>query len=1005
MYQCHARLLDQLRAHLHGDRALLRDLETLPAWVTVPSTPVEVVAGSLDLREAMAATQQLRGLCQALEAELARAAPPVPTAHAPAATPDMDPCLAVALTRLALGDLLECFVGLRTHAVCGVHDTLRDPHARATARLFQDSYLMAVWTSAHAQYVATVFDLLAHDRARVEGLVNDPEPREQPCARLGNACAHFGVPAPELHLVPCVSNTPDVGPLCERAAAPRTCTKTSQPLIAVLARATNAGSRGWEATLNAALQSSEGAVRLCHHAVQVALSGLHPCVHPLARPTWRQRLGILRGNPLSLQRGEVQAFAKVASNMVKEAIRLCIGTLLNEDMATLMAYVETNQPMAQLEMPPLAMPAASMRACMQTFASVGIELLQTPCTVAELAERLTGTLSSEPRSRKKAGAAAASGGPAPAVSYCCSWMGGRAGSVATTLSVSTVLSGLLAASFRAEYTLFWMHAAAGEERPSRLDDAQYRALHHRSPFHEMVGLLARPLMLRAQRLALRMPQASLLTVRDVASILRLSELPSADVSGTTSTSNRAVQEGEATIMRLDGSSVAQLVVFAQTAALRSQMLAYDLGETTRRRQIRALARRFLVPMETLDLDLGLMGTEEGERIVGSLPRHATHVFVCSECRRIVNACHAGGGKEVPFNELGLSASMLRIDTALAEGEMRCAKRSSAALRTAVTLEEQADARQVECQPCARPDAASMPPDLRPASVVAAGSDTAAKEEEKEGEDKGPEPASDVAKLRRDIKNCLEQHPRAVACGDVPLVSVDVLGRCVRLFDDWYCLCALCGALMRTAPSSRFGGEPCCQRCDFAMLFGKELETRLLEQQPKPAPPSCRLCGKPQPPGSGSKWRVVSAPADTGGRNASVPPPLRKCWCASFPFEPTRPATQCPLLPCRYCPTHWRAWLPTAHLELPTNVIFAHIVSRAKPMFGAQTGKRNLFEAIAQVDDEKERERQQQRPGERADEGGERGKRRRRSAAPPVVEGPSKQSRARARMLRKTKPGR
>tara|TARA_B110001452_G_scaffold267100_2_gene275761 strand:+ start:6115 stop:8766 length:2652 start_codon:yes stop_codon:yes gene_type:complete len=874
MYQCHARLLDQLRAHLHRDHALLRDLETLPMWVTAPSTPVEVVAGSLDLREAMAATQQLRGLCQALEAELAQAAPPVPTAHAPAATPDMDPCLAVALTRLALGDLLERFVGLRTNAVCGVHDTLRDPHARATARLFQDSYLMAVWTSAHAQYVATVFDLLAHDRVRVEGLVNDPEPREQPCARLSNACTHFGVPAPELHLVPCVSNTPDVGPLCERATAHRTCTKTSQPLIAVLARATNAGSRGWEATLDAALQSSKGAVRLCHHAVQVALSGMHPCVHPLARPTWRQRLAILRGNPLSLQCGEMQAFAKVASNMVKEAIRLCIGTLLNEDMATLMAHVQTNQPMAQLQMPPLAMPAASMRACMQTFASVGIELLQAPCTVADLAERLTGTLSSEPRSRKKAGASGGGSGPAPAVSYCCSWMGGRAGSgsAATTLSVSTVLSGLLAASFRAEYTLFWMHAAAGEERPSRLDDAQYRALHHRSPFHEMVGLLARPLVLRAQRLALRMPQASLLTVRDVASILRLTEQPSADVSGTTSTSNRAVQEGEAAILRLDGSSVAQLVVFAQTAALRSQMLTYDLGETTRRRQIRALARRFLVDlsMETLDL----VSTEEGERVVERLPRHATRLFVCSECRRIVNACHTGGGKEVPFNELGLSASMLRIDGALAEGEMRCAKRSSAALRTAVTLEEQADARQVECQPCARPDAASMPPDLRPASVVA-GPDPAA--------DSRPEPASDMAKLRRDIKNCFEQHPRAVACGDVPLVSIDLLGRCVRLFDDWYCLCALCGALMRTAPSSRFGGEPCCQRCDFAMLFGKELETRLLEQQPKPAPPHCRLCGKPQPPASASKWRVVSAPADTGGRNASVPPPLRKCWCAFPPF--------------------------------------------------------------------------------------------------------------------------
>ena len=45
--------------------------------------------------------------------------------------------------------------------------------------------------------------------------------------------------------------------------------------------------------------------------------------------------------------------------------------------------------------------------------------------------------------------------------------------------------------------------------------------------------------------------------------------------------------------------------------------------------------------------------------------------------------------------------------------------------------------------------------------------------------------------------------------------------------------------------------------------------------PKPPPPACRYCGKVQPLNStGAKWRRVEAPADTGGRNASVPAPLR-----------------------------------------------------------------------------------------------------------------------------------
>ena len=40
------------------------------------------------------------------------------------------------------------------------------------------------------------------------------------------------------------------------------------------------------------------------------------------------------------------------------------------------------------------------------------------------------------------------------------------------------------------------------------------------------------------------------------------------------------------------------------------------------------------------------------------------------------------------------------------------------------------------------------------------------------------------------------------------------------------------------------------------------------------------------------------------------------------------------MPSSYCPTHWRSWLTNAHKELPTNIIFAHILQRARPMFGA-----------------------------------------------------------------------
>lgn len=907
MYEAHRRLLRGMKAHWHGNVERTRDLEGLPLWLCDPSTPLEVVAGALDVAEAMGAVHQLQRLRMGVAEELRSQRLPAETFDPvqPVVAPGMDPCLVVALARLVLGDALESFVALKAQRVCRPTDTLsvRDPHCKYMARLFQDSYLMAVWTSAHAQYVANAFDRIDHHSEvtrKDEDMVETSPSSDglETVVDVSNVCTQLGLPGPELYSVPCTSNTPDLSALYERTSEGKTCNKASQHMLSVLARATNAGSRGWEATLMSALQHSEGATRLCHHAIQVALCGLHPCLHPLARPPWQQRLKVTRANPLVVNRTEMPAFSKCASNAVKEAIRLSLASLLNENMATLSVYMEINQSTGQLAMPPFKMPAVSMQACMQSFVAVGVEVSTAVHTVTEMAEKLTSKLSSEPRSRKKACTLLSSGakpvkhdGPHPLVNvvYCCSWMGGRMGNGnAAPLSVSTILSGLLAASFRAEYTLFWMHATMHNERLSRLDDAQHRALHHQNPCHQLVAMLESDDALQAQRLALRMPQASLLSMQTVSEILNLTanddetEDDSANAQqfggGTTSTSNRAVQEGEASVMRLNGKSMARLTLFAQTASLRNQLLTYDLGVETRRRQIQALMRRFLVdknsPEVTADMDVLILDPSHPcPNVIKHLPMHATHVFVCSECRRIVNACQSGVGKNAPFNELGLSASMLRIDGALSDGEMRCAKRSSAALRTAVSLEELADERQVECQACSFPIPSAMPFDLRPGSVV----QPHVNPEDPERAERATETASEVAKLRRDIKNCFEQNQKAVACGDVPLVHVDILGRCIRLFHEWYCLCSLCGSLMRMTAGTRFGGEPCCQRCDFAMLFGKPLHEALLERQPKPPPPMCRLCGKPQPPTSNSKWRVVNAPADTGGRNASVPPPLRQCW--------------------------------------------------------------------------------------------------------------------------------
>ena len=74
-----------------------------------------------------------------------------------------------------------------------------------------------------------------------------------------------------------------------------------QSLLAILTRATNAGSRGWEATLLLALKESEGAVRVCMQCIAVAVSGpISVSVIDAGRWAARDRLG------LSLLQGSVR---------------------------------------------------------------------------------------------------------------------------------------------------------------------------------------------------------------------------------------------------------------------------------------------------------------------------------------------------------------------------------------------------------------------------------------------------------------------------------------------------------------------------------------------------------------------------------------------------------------------------------------------------------------------------------------------------------------------------
>jgi hypothetical protein len=961
--------LRRLHGRLRIDFAhTFEQLPPLPAWVQGVDFDAAVARCNSDLWgttcivEAMELVRAQRRVTQLLlllaTGASKDALPPEP--RQPVRLPEeQDPQSLAATVRLCFGEMLEAYAAHRALLVCDA-TTLPAPTASARvqaefAQLGHDAYLASVWTSAHVEYLTMVDELYADQYIASHEAHHIRDPLDSPPGRTAALIDSLAVPTPELHSVACASNVVDFCALYERVACPRACSKASKGLLAIFSRVTNAGSRGWESTLKSALKESDGAVRVCTHAVGVALTGLHPCLHPAARRPWRLRFALGR-YWRSQSTTAFKEIAKRCPNAIKEAMRLHLAMLLNEDAATLEALAAAHQTAGQLAIPPRCTAPASLQSAMHAFAAVG-ELVLLPKETRPVAEIVASLLATEPRSRKKlprpapppqqpdpaarpltqllligqaataaskrrggseavvAAALASTGYPPQGTSpllfarLSSSAVSPSTMASAASCSAVTVVAGLLSASFRAEFVPFWLHSQAHGTRASRLDAVQYRALHTQSPAHQLCALLPEEDRLRAQRLALRVSSASLLTVHDALMLLDI-EPPKINAAAAEpsqededdededgaacGTSSRVVQEAETLVLSLEAADAAKLITFARAAALRAQLLTYDLGPRTRAAQATAICRRLLLPLDE--------GESAEDAALNKLPTHCTHVFVCTECRRVANACQTGEGKDLAFNEVGLSASMLHIDGDVKQGTMKCAKRSSAALRTAVSLEEAADTLAVETLPFEH----TVPIDLRPASIAQAAAEARPTE-------KREAPASEVAKLRRDIKNCEVQRERAVACGDVPLVKVPILGRAMRIFGEWHALCAWCGCLAKISPDTRVGGELCCMRCDFGMLHGKAAAAEALAQEPKPPPPVCRYCDKAQTENGTSKWKQVAAPADTGGPNATVPPPLRTAW---------------------YCPAHWRSWLPTAHQSMQTSVIFAHICAKARPMIGA-----------------------------------------------------------------------
>ena len=437
----------------------------------------------------------------------------------------------------------------------------------------------------------------------------------------------------------------------------------------------------------------------------------------------------------------------------------------------------------------------------------------------------------------------------------------------------TLAGDVWSAAFRAHFIAFWLFAQQHQLRVSRLDDVQHAAIHGLNAATRLVAQLDEGTALRVQRLALTDPSAGILTIGEVASKLGLEAPP----GGTAPNGGARSSEEGAKLLALYGAEeAAQLLSYARVAWLSEELLIVDLGASVSERQLMALRSRYCI-------DAG-----------SELPMHSTHVCVCTECHRVANACVCAP-TNVPFNELGVSSCQIATECLSDNAPVRlhCAKRSSAALRTALAFESDMKKRRVEERPI---DAEALRRLKEPRRATAADNGIA-------------------ARVRRDAKSALEQRPTAVACGEQPMVAVPIVGRVVRLHKAWYALCTYCAALTKVQPHlHRYGTEICCLRCDPTMVKTDATgEASVARARPR-APPACRFCGAVmRKEKAASTWKEIKAPLDVAGENATLPVPLRRVW---------------------YCRLHFRGWVVGAHRVLETRVIVSHLAHNAKPIFGA-----------------------------------------------------------------------
>lgn len=552
-------------------------------------------------------------------------------------------CTKSCMVRLMVGACCELYAVMKACNKIGKQQRIEmHKYSKSMLRVYNDSLLAAVWTSAHAEHAIAM----------------------QTC--------NFSLSSPSIHSVPCDIAEYDFSSLCTHGQNSKLLPSDSAMLFSLFSRSFSPGTRGWESSLKLAIEKSEGTKRVCINSILVALTGMHSSIHPAMRMEWKDRLVLLHTISPLINNNPFCSSMQRMCGPVRESIRRMFARCVSNSIATIHARSSFFSSFATC---PLCMPSPQMEASMVAFARAGSNILSD--AAANVSLDIASTVISSFKMYES--------GP-----FCPEWLPSvfpRCSSPTKNTALATsAASELWYTAFRCNFVPFWAHSQSHDIRATRLDDVQYTAIHGMNAVTALTILLSDKERMNANRLAISNVSSGIASMEESVAIMGMKHSSAMESKMKTSMS-------VAVALRSIGErNAARLLCFLRMASICEDIRIYDLGKKTFEMQAKALVRRMMIADVYSDL---YNNSKSASELLHLLPQHATCLAACVECKRVTNASSTESNSCSTFNEIGTTSAMISEDYSTGLCNLRCAKRCSASMKSATAFEERMKEKRVE----------------------------------------------------------------------------------------------------------------------------------------------------------------------------------------------------------------------------------------------------------------------------------------------------------------------